>query len=316
MNQQKQESHSRHREQDGSTPLFSVFTPTYNRAQYLERLFRSLLKQDASLLEWIIVDDGSTDRTKDVVSSFAAPFKIIYSKQSNGGKHRAINRGVQLASGQFFFIVDSDDYLCDHALEIAQRYALSIGKDAGLGGVCGLKCFPNGAINGTTFEGDFLDITTLERPKYGISGDKAEIFITSLFRQYPFPEFEGETFCTERVVYDRIAHDGYKLRFFNCPLVCVEYLADGLTAHYNNLLLSNPWGYGCFLAQCREFGAVSKKSSNAQYVVFYLEQRKKHSFSKIAHMLHQSFLSLGFLFATMVIVRTVRRITKPLRSSA
>jgi glycosyltransferase involved in cell wall biosynthesis len=102
----------------------TVFTPTYNRASLLSRLYDSLVLNHSSDFEWLIVDDGSQDDTESVVNTFIAEDKlnIRYIKQLNGGKHRAINHGVAEARGELFFIVDSDDYLSDNALERVAYY--------------------------------------------------------------------------------------------------------------------------------------------------------------------------------------------------
>ena len=102
----------------------TVFTPTYNRAYTLERLYKSLLNQTSYDFEWLIVDDGSTDNTSELIKSFQNNqlFDVRYYKQGNGGKHVAINKGVELAEGELFFIVDSDDYLTDDAIAITKKY--------------------------------------------------------------------------------------------------------------------------------------------------------------------------------------------------
>ena len=110
----------------------TVFTPTYNRAYILETLYHSLQRQTFADFEWLIVDDGSSDGTDSLVRSWQAdqnPFPIRYVYQENGGKCRAINRGLELAAGELFFTVDSDDYLTDDALEKAVRWEAELPKD-------------------------------------------------------------------------------------------------------------------------------------------------------------------------------------------
>ena len=98
----------------------TVFTPTYNRGYIIDNLFQSLKRQSYTDFEWIVIDDGSDDDTENMFQKFQSVdngFPIIYKKVNNGGKHRAINTGLNLAKGELFFIVDSDDYLTDSALE-------------------------------------------------------------------------------------------------------------------------------------------------------------------------------------------------------
>lgn len=105
----------------------TVFTPTYNRGYCLERLFRSLLNQTFTDFEWLIIDDGSIDNTEELVKDFqesCKDFPIIYKKTENGGKHRAINRGMSLVNGEIILFMDSDDWLRNDALVIDE---MSIG---------------------------------------------------------------------------------------------------------------------------------------------------------------------------------------------
>ena len=100
--------------------MVTVFTPTYNRAALLPKLYDSLKRQTSLDFEWVIVDDGSQDETKSVVEGFVKEssfFSVRYYRQENHGKHVAINYGVQLAHGDKFFIVDSDDWLPENSIE-------------------------------------------------------------------------------------------------------------------------------------------------------------------------------------------------------
>ena len=122
----------------------TVFTPTYNRGYIIENLYHSLQQQTFKNFEWIVVDDGSTDNTEEKIRCFQKEnnfFPIRYLKTENGGKHRAINKGVSLANGSLFFIVDSDDYLTKTALEKIDIMEGTIPKDlkVNFAGVCGQR---------------------------------------------------------------------------------------------------------------------------------------------------------------------------------
>ena len=99
--------------------LITIFTSTYNRAYTLNRLYESLTSQTNQNFDWVIVDDGSTDDTEALIKSFIDEgiIKITYIKQKNQGKHIAINTGVALAKGDFFIVIDSDDYLLENCIE-------------------------------------------------------------------------------------------------------------------------------------------------------------------------------------------------------
>ena len=122
----------------------TVFTPTYNRAYIIETLYRSLQRQSFRDFEWLIVDDGSSDNTEEVVARWQLEgndFPIRYYKKENGGKCRAINYGVDRAQGKLFFNVDSDDYLTDDALEKVAAWVETLPRDGSFCGVVGNLAF-------------------------------------------------------------------------------------------------------------------------------------------------------------------------------
>ena len=272
----------------------TVFTPTYNRGYIIETLHQSLLRQSFSDFEWIVVDDGSTDQTEELferILAEAPPFPVHYEKCKNGGKHRAINRGVSIASGELFFIVDSDDYLTDDALEKIVNVENSILPEQRhvFAGVCGQRGYSGEKAIGSSFEGEqYLDITSLERPQYHITGDKAEVFYTEILRKYPFPEFEGENFLTECVVWNKIAFDGYKLRFFNEIVYICDYLPDGLTSQGNSLFEKNPKGWGTYLYQRGLFGQSYGIHKWEELSRFYHRYKDQLGVKEIARLFHLS----------------------------
>ena len=213
--------------------MISILTPTYNRAYILEKAYQSLCEQTSFEFEWIIIDDGSTDNTEELVSTWkkdCALFPIIYYKQQNGGKHRALNKGVSFVNSKYVLILDSDDSLGDNAVKLIHEWVSSIEGVSAFAGVAGLKAWNNkeGVVGGL-IKKDYIDATNLERRKYGLLGDKAEVYKTEILKKYPFPEFEGENFLRESASWDRIAYDGYKIRWFNTVIYRCDYLNDGLT---------------------------------------------------------------------------------------
>ena len=119
------------------TYKITVFNPTYNRAYIIETLYRSLQRQTYRDFEWLVVDDGSADNTKELFETWQQEdnfFPIRYVKQENGGKCRAINHGLELADGELFFTVDSDDYLTDDALEKVAAWCSVKGRSSSVTG--------------------------------------------------------------------------------------------------------------------------------------------------------------------------------------
>ena len=233
----------------------TVFTPTYNRAYILGDLYHSLQRQTCMDFEWLIVDDGSADDTKALVASWQGeknPFPIRYVYQENGGKCRAINRGLKEDNGRLFFTVDSDDYLTDDAIEKVIRWDGELPKDGHFCGYVGNRGITPTQTPNRLFPGGYLDGTALDRYDQ-VDGERAFVFYTEIHRKYLYPEFPGEKFLTEAVTWDLMAHDGYKMRFYNDIIWIWEYKDDGLTRAGYRVFLENPQGTGLFFRQKAEF---------------------------------------------------------------
>ena len=233
----------------------TVFTPTYNRAYIIETLYRSLQRQSFTDFEWLVVDAGSSDETESLFTGWMQednPFPIRYYRQENGGKCRAINTGLGLAKGELFFNVDSDDYLTDNALEKIVRWEAELTKDQSYCAVAGnLGTAPDEPPN-NSFDGGYFDGNAFDR--YGaVEGERAFAFYTDIHRQYLYPDCPGEKFMTEAVTWNRMAHDGYKIRFYNDIIWIYEYKPDGLTRAGYRLFLENPQGAGIFFREKAKF---------------------------------------------------------------
>ena len=224
--------------------LITVFTPTYNRAHLLPRLYESLCRQTFTDFEWVIVDDGSVDDTKGIVNKFLVDsvefLGIRYFYQENGGKHRAINRGVKEAQGELFFIADSDDSLPPDALEQVARVYETVRGDESFGGVCGLDGTFDGDIIGSGLPLERMDVNSIDlRNRYHVTGDMKEVFRTKVMREFPFPEIPNERFVPEMLVWNRIATK-YKLRYFNRIIYLAEYQQDGITSSIVRARMQSP----------------------------------------------------------------------------
>lgn len=221
--------------------MITIFTPTYNRASLLNSVYESLIHQSNLNFEWIIVDDGSSDTTEEVVSSFikANLIKITFYKQQNKGKHFAINKGVQLAKGELFFILDSDDALPNNALDTINFYYNKIVNDYSVAGIAGRRNFGDGSIVGSENFNELISNSLDIRYKYHVTGDLVEIFRTNVLKEFPFPEIENEKFCPEALLWNRIAQK-YDLLFFNKGIYTTQYLEDGLTAKIVKIRMTSP----------------------------------------------------------------------------
>lgn len=267
--------------------LVTVFTPVYNRAYCIRRLYDSLCRQTCANFEWVVVDDGSTDNIDELMQSFIDEGKmnLRYFKQINGGKHRAINRGVKEAKGEMFFIVDSDDYITDDAIEFIISKSTDIINNRSFAGISGIDQTITGSIRTNMPTKEFLDATCLQLHNiYGIDGDMAEIFKTKILTEFPFPEIPNERFSPEDLVWNRIAKAGLKLRYFPKVLKVIEYLPDGLTSAIVRVRMNSPVASTMHYSELVQMGIPFKQKVKAaiNYWRFWLCKSiaKKPSSSK------------------------------------
>jgi glycosyltransferase involved in cell wall biosynthesis len=239
-----------------SVPLFTVFTPTFNRAHTLHRVHDSLARQTLRDFEWLIVDDGSTDDTPAMVESWIAQGRvpIRYLRQPNQGKHRAFNAGVAAAAGTLFLPLDSDDACVDDALErLAGHWAaIPAPERARFTGITCLCRTESGELVGGPLPADVIDgpfHEVLER--LGRSGEMWGFHRTEVLREFPFPEFDGERFIAEGVVWHRIARR-YLMRFINEGLRLYFDSADSLSRSMTRIRHRSPRGTACFYQEYLE----------------------------------------------------------------
>lgn len=210
----------------------TILTPTFNRSANLKKLFSSLMDQTSEDFSWLIIDDGSTDDTKKVVSEFELrqpKFSIDYIYKVNGGKHRAMNAAHPYIKTDWVMVVDSDDILVENAIEIISGYSQKWINDADIGSLI----FERSPERGVDPFVKFPDaISVNNRHRYfmdnKLSGDVLDVFKTEVFKAYPLPEFEGENFLSEGSLYYLISKK-YKSIFYDVVLLVGDYVGDGLT---------------------------------------------------------------------------------------
>ncbi len=199
--------------------LFSVVTPTYNRAHTLERVYRSLREQSFQDFEWVVVDDGSTDATRTLVQGWQrrASFPIHYVWQPNQHKKTAFNNGVRHAQGEWLVAIDSDDKLDPNALYHMAGVWEQIApvQRARMVAITGLCARPDGRVVGDMYPEDVMDVSSLDMTfRYHVRGEKFGCLRTDVLRQFPFPE-DIPGFVPESLVWRAIARAGYLTRFVN-----------------------------------------------------------------------------------------------------
>lgn len=201
--------------------MFTIFTPTYNRAHTLPRVYESLKRQTFRDFEWLVIDDGSTDHTAEVVLQWIHEgiLPIRYIKQPHGHKKVAFNRAVREAHGMFLLPLDSDDELLPNALEQLYKAWQHIPESQReqFAGVCGLCIDACGRVVRDRFPKDVIYSDSLEMfYVYRVRGEKQGCIRVDILRDFPFPE-EIQGYVPENVVWNRIA-ERFKTAFINVPI--------------------------------------------------------------------------------------------------
>jgi glycosyltransferase involved in cell wall biosynthesis len=218
--------------------MITILTPTYNRANTLPRLFKSLCAQTNFDFNWLVVDDGSTDGTAELIAKYkvSSPFDIELLSKENGGKHSALNLGFGHKKREWTLILDSDDWLVEGC--VACLVAETEATKADVDSISFLKIYEDGQVVGSKFPVGMN--TYLERIQRRVAGDKADLFRSRALAAFRFPEFEGETFMAESPFFLWFGSQ-HKTRFVNYEGYVCEYQIDGLTANsvpnrYRNIL--------------------------------------------------------------------------------
>jgi len=225
----------------------TVFTPTYNRAYCLHVLYESLVRQTDKDFEWLIIDDGSTDNTAELVDSWLAQqlIPIRYVKQHNQGMHGAHNTAYEHIHTELNVCIDSDDYMPDDAVDKILTFWRENGNEQ-VSGFIALDSYFNGDIIGNRLPDNLKSATLFDLYyKYGVKGDKKLVYRTSVVKDYPYPLFEGENYVGLAYKYYWI-DTRYELLILNEVLCCVEYLPDGSTRNMFRQYLRNPKGFAFY----------------------------------------------------------------------
>ena len=225
-------------------PDLTVITTTYNRADCLHYCYSSLKKQTCMDFQWLVVDDGSTDDTRNVIKQFQDTphvFEIDYIYKENGGKHTALNTAHPYIRGKYVLILDSDDALTADAVEfVLEKWKLWT-NDPDVGQLIFLKgkdinspiCYVKNAEKK-------VDILREDRICNG-GRDCCEVFRKELFTKYPFPVFPGEKFIGEGAAFYFIERSS-KGVYYNRILYICNYRDDGLTKAGRQMRIRNPLG--------------------------------------------------------------------------
>lgn len=226
-------------------PLLTVFTPAYNRAHTLPRTYESLCGQNSKDFIWLIIDDGSTDNTAELVKEWMSKdngFEIRYIYKKNGGMHTAHNVAYENIDTELNTCIDSDDKLADRAVELIAKKWCKV-KDTSVAGIIALDADFDNNIIGKAFPDDMTRTTLAGYYNNGGTGDKKLIYRTDIINEFPpYPVFEGEKFVALSYKY-RLIDEKYEMAVLNDIVCNVEYQPDGSSNSILKQFYQNPQGY-------------------------------------------------------------------------
>ncbi len=224
--------------------MLTVFTPTYNRAYILHKCYESLKRQTNKDFTWLIIDDGSSDNTEELVRTWMEEkaISIQYHRQENQGMHGAHNTAYTLINTKLNVCIDSDDYMPDDAVEKIVSFWKQHGSED-VGGIVGLDCNPSGEVIGTELPQDVKTSTLFNLyHKYGGKGDKKLVYRTELTKKFPYPIYKGEKLVPLSYKYFMLDQE-YELLLMNESICCVEYLPDGSSMNILKQYKKSPNGF-------------------------------------------------------------------------
>lgn len=281
-------------------PTLTVFTPTYNRAHTLWKGYEALKRQTSKDFKWIIVDDGSTDNTHELVNKWrqecVVPIEYYY--KDNGGMHTAHNEAYRHIDTELAVCIDSDDYMTDNGVELIINRWRKFGSEK-YAGMIGLDIFEDGYVVGTCFPKGLKECKTYDLSrKYGVICDKKYVYRPDVIKKYlPYPEIKGERYGTVNYLYQIIDHD-YDMLCSNDRYCVVEYQEDGLSVNIFNQLKQSPKTraieYNKEMKYQKYFSVRIKKA--IQYVTCAILS-KNRSFIKEAYKPILVFLAIPLGFA-------------------
>lgn len=270
--------------------LLTVFTPTYNRENTLKRVYDSLVNQTNSNFEWLIIDDGSTDNTEELVKGWINEDKITinFIKQTNSGKAKSINKSLRFTKTPLWVCLDSDDYFTKTAVEIILTNYDSIKYNDYVCGMIALRSNEKGEpMNGKEIP-NFLKYTTQSHLRYNlnIKPEYAQVYKVSILKKYLYPEIPSENYFPLSYIADQLDQT-YKLLVIQEPIMVIEYQDDGITKNNTRHVIKNPIGQTIFRHQQIQYSAnfLMKLKAAIVYNSASMLSKKRYSFEKLSDKL-------------------------------
>lgn len=250
--------------------MVTVVTPTYNRAHTLKNCYESLKKQSCKAFKWLVIDDGSVDRTEDLVNEWIREnnINILYYKKDNGGKASALNYALDMIDTEYMVCLDSDDIFNDKAIEIAIAKLEEIRLNDRYCGILALRTsMDNNVLGGKEIPSNVKEITLIDiENKYKIRSELICFYKTSIISKFRFPKIEGEKFISPAYLEYEMSKS-YKYVAVRDRICYCEYLEDGLTKNKKKIIQNNPIGYTIVKKQSFELAtdAVRKIKHGVMY---------------------------------------------------
>lgn len=221
----------------------TVFTPTYNRSYCLSDCYESLKRQTSKEFIWLIIDDGSTDNTEELVDGWKkeGALSIHYHYQQNQGMHGAHNTAYELIDTELNVCIDSDDHMPDDAVEKILDFWEKYGNEK-VSGIIALDADSNDRIIGTRLPSVSRSTLFDLYGKHGVKGDKKLIYRSELTKKYPYPIFEGERYVGLAYKYYMLDRE-FEMLLMDEVVCRVEYLPDGSTHNMLYQYRKNPKGF-------------------------------------------------------------------------
>lgn len=250
--------------------LLTVFTPTFNRKNLLPRLYESLISQSNMNFVWMIIDDGSTDDTEELVKIWQQDNKleILYFYKENEGMHSAHNWAYDRITTPWNTCIDSDDKMPYNAVQIIIDTVTDL-NDNSIECIVGLDSDFTGVVLGNTFPIGYDKVKINQFMKtFKITGDKKFVFTTSIMKQVEaYPIFKNEKLVPLNYKY-LLAEDRIFFKPLNQILCNVEYQPDGSTNNMLKQYRRNPRGFAFSRLNRIKYGSTfTERFKNAVHLV-------------------------------------------------
>ena len=223
----------------------TIFTPTYNRADLIERTYRSLQRQTNKDFVWFVIDDGSTDNTGEVIKRWKqaeTDFRIEYYYKENGGLQSGYVEAIKHLETELAMCIDSDDYLVDDAVESVLALWAEKGSDE-YAGILALDRLEDGHVIGGLYPDDIGTINLIDLDTGKIERSESDRMLavrSDLYKQAkPAKKYPGENTLNATYLHLQIA---LKKEFLllNKPISVVEYQAGGISKNKKKQYFDRP----------------------------------------------------------------------------